>query len=59
MKVPGDPRMSGGGDEFDTYPYADDKHRDFYNRMMKGEKLNAGWVNPTDFEKEPISKRNK
>jgi arylsulfatase A-like enzyme len=55
LTAEGDPRMSGGGDEFDTYPYADEKHRDFYNRMMKGEKLNAGWVNPSDFEKGKIN----
>ena len=54
LKAEGDPRMFGRGDEFDQYPYADEKHRDFYNRLMKGEKLNAGWVNPTDFEKEKL-----
>ena len=51
LEAEGDPRMFGKGDEFDQYPYADEKHRDFYNRLMKGEKLTAGWVNPTDFEK--------
>ena len=55
LTAEGDPRMSGGGEEFDQYPYADEKHRDFYNRMKRGEKLNAGWVNPTDFEKEAIN----
>lgn len=55
LKSEGDPRMFGGGDEFDKYPYADEKHRDFYNRMMQGEELNAGWVNPTDFEREKIN----
>jgi arylsulfatase A-like enzyme len=54
LKAEGDPRMSGGGDEFDKYPYADETGRDFYNRFMKGEELKAGWVNPTDFEKEEI-----
>jgi arylsulfatase A-like enzyme len=54
LSAEGDPRMSGGGKEFDQYPYADEKHRDFYNRMKRGEKLKAGWVNPTDFEKEAI-----
>jgi N-sulfoglucosamine sulfohydrolase len=50
----GDPRMFGGGDEFDRYPYADEKNRDFYNRMMAGEKMDAGWVNPSDFEKQAL-----
>ncbi len=54
LKAEGDPRMFGKGEEFDKYPYADEKHRDFYNRLMKGEELNAGWVNATDFEKEEI-----
>ena len=26
----------------------------FYERYMRGEKLRAGWVNPTDFEKKPL-----
>ncbi len=55
LKAEGDPRMFGKGQEFDKYPYADENHRDFYNRLMKGEELNAGWVNPTDFEREKIN----
>lgn len=46
----GDPRMSGKGYLFDQYPYADESGRDFYNRYIRGEKLNANWVSPTDFE---------
>jgi arylsulfatase A-like enzyme len=49
-----DPRMFGRGSEFDQYPYADEKGRGFYERYMKGEKVPAGWVNKSDFEKEPI-----
>jgi hypothetical protein len=26
----------------------------FYERYMKGEKITAGWVSPTDFEKAPL-----
>lgn len=48
----GDPRMTGEGNIFDEYPYADESGRDFYNRFKKGEKLNSGWVEPSDFEKE-------
>ena len=47
-----DPRISGNGDVFDSYLYADEKVRDFYNRYMRGE-LSAkspGWVDSTDFE---------
>jgi hypothetical protein len=48
----GDPRVMGQGNIFDEYPYADESGRDFYNRFKKGEKLNSGWIDPTDFEKE-------
>ncbi len=48
----GDPRVMGQGSIFDEYPYADESGRDFYNRFKKGEKLNSGWVEPTDFEKD-------
>ena len=47
----GDPRMSGRGHVFDEYPYADERQRNFYERFTKGEKLTAGWVNPSDFDK--------
>jgi N-sulfoglucosamine sulfohydrolase len=46
-----DPRMSGNGAIFDRYPYADPSGRGFYERMLAGEKMNAGWVNASDFEK--------
>ncbi len=49
-----DPRISGEGDIFDTYPYAGTQHRGFYERYMSGENLNAGWVNASDFEKTPL-----
>lgn len=49
-----DPRVVGDGTVFDEYPYAGKAHRGFYERFMEGEKLNAGWVNPSDFEKQPI-----
>jgi len=49
-----DPRMFGQGHIFDEYPYADEGQRGFYERFMAGEKLRAGWVNPTDFETEPL-----
>lgn len=49
-----DPRMFGRGEIFDEYPYADPGGRNFYERFTRGEKMRAGWVNPSDFEKEPL-----
>ena len=54
LKAQGDPRMFGRGDVFDRYPVAQDAARDFHGRFTRGENPKAGWVNPTDFEKEPI-----
>ncbi|MDD5519897.1 MAG: sulfatase [Kiritimatiellae bacterium] len=54
LKEQKDPRMFGNGDVFDKYPYADERMRNFYERFMKGEKMRAGWVNDSDFEKEPV-----
>ncbi|MBZ0258065.1 sulfatase [bacterium] len=52
LRRQGDPRMFGRGSIFDEYQYADEKTRGFYDRTLKGEKIKAGWVNPTDFEPE-------
>jgi len=49
-----DPRVLGNGKIFDEYIYASEGTRNFYERYMKGEKLNAGWVNKSDFEIEPL-----
>lgn len=46
-----DPRMSGKGDLFDSYPYMG-KEREVWNRMRRGEKIKLGFVNETDFEPE-------
>jgi hypothetical protein len=54
LKAQDDPRMFGKGHRFDEYPYAQDQVRGFYERYMRGEKLKAGWVNRSDFEKEPL-----
>ncbi|MEW6303955.1 MAG: sulfatase [Verrucomicrobiota bacterium] len=54
LKSQGDPRMSGQGHLFDEYQYSDPNTRNFYERFMRGEKLRAGWVNETDFEKKPL-----
>ena len=52
LKTQGDPRMAGNGKVFDEYPAT--TGAGFYEKFMRGEKMNAGWVSPTDFEKEPI-----
>jgi arylsulfatase A-like enzyme len=54
LKAQADPRMFGQGQVFEQYPYADAGLRNFYERYMGGEKLVAGWVNPTDFEPAPL-----
>ena len=54
LRAQGDPRQFGKGEVFDRYVYADESTRSFYERFMRGEKLKAGWVNESDFEKQPI-----
>jgi arylsulfatase A-like enzyme len=55
LRAQGDPRMSGHGDVFDGYPVTN--NAGFYERWQRGEKVSAGWVNPTDFEPRSISPR--
>jgi arylsulfatase A-like enzyme len=50
LKRQGDPRIFGKGYIFDEYLYGDTSTKNFYERYMRGEKLNAGWVNNSDFE---------
>lgn len=54
LKLQEDPRMFGRGEVFEAEPYAEPDTRNFYERFMKGEKLKAGWVNDSDFEKNPL-----
>jgi N-sulfoglucosamine sulfohydrolase len=51
LKAQQDPRMLGNGAVFDSYPYAEAATRNFYGRFVHGEKMKAGWVNESDFEK--------
>ena len=52
LKAQGDPRMEGRGGVFDNYkPTSGDG---LYEQFMRGETVTTGWVNPTDFEKQPI-----
>ena len=46
-----DPRVMGNGDVFDNYTYANKGSRNFFQRYINGDSINAGWVNPSDFEK--------
>ena len=50
LKKQGDPRMFGNGFIFDEYTYSSEATRGFYERYKQGEKMETGWVNPTDFE---------
>jgi N-sulfoglucosamine sulfohydrolase len=54
LRAQNDPRQFGRGSVFDRYVYADETTRNFYERFMRGEKLTAGWVNASDFEKTPV-----
>jgi arylsulfatase A-like enzyme len=54
LEAQGDPRMKGEGHIFDEYLYSDKSGRGFYERFQRGESLNAGWVEPSDFETEPV-----
>jgi hypothetical protein len=48
-----DPRMSGNGAVFDDYQPTNGAG--FYEQFMKGQKVNAGWVEETDFESGPLT----
>ena len=52
LKSQNDPRMFGNGKIFDEYPATNGAG--FYDKYQLGEKPKAGWVNPTDVEKEPL-----
>lgn len=54
LRAQGDPRMLGRGHVFDEYIYADPKTRNFYERYLRGDRVRAGWVNDSDFEKQPL-----
>lgn len=52
LRRQGDPRMFGNGDVFDNYTPTSTPG--FYERFMTGEKVDSGWVAPSDFEKGPL-----
>lgn len=51
-----DPRMFGNGAIFNSYGYSEEQAWNFYERFMAGEFTPeaTGWVNPDDYEKEPL-----
>jgi arylsulfatase A-like enzyme len=57
LRAQGDPRMSGKGDVFDRYAYANPAQRGFYERFMRGERPTAEWINPTDYEPAPVKEQ--
>ncbi|MDI1248800.1 MAG: sulfatase [Lacunisphaera sp.] len=52
LRAQGDPRMEGCGEIFDRYKPT--KGDGLFEQVMRGEKVETGWVNPTDFEPQPI-----
>jgi arylsulfatase A-like enzyme len=54
LREQNDPRVVGQGSVFDNYPYSNEAQRNFYERFMRGEKVKAGWVSDSDFEKGPV-----
>jgi hypothetical protein len=59
LRAQKDPRTEGKGSVFEAYPYANEATRNFYERYTKGEKVRAGWVNDSDFEKGPVKEPGK
>src|SRR5436190_8846501 len=54
LKEQEDPRMLGRGAVFDGYLYAEEPVRGFYEKFRSGKTPKAGWIDPSDFEKQPL-----
>jgi arylsulfatase A-like enzyme len=54
LRAQADPRVNGQGAVFDKYAHANKDNLGFYERFMAGEKMATKWVNPTDYERNPI-----
>lgn len=54
LKAQGDLRANGRGAEYEAYPSADIKKRGFYERYLRGEKIDTNWVILSDFEPAPL-----
>jgi arylsulfatase A-like enzyme len=50
----GDLRASGRGAEYEAFPSADVRKRGYYERFLRGEKLDANWALPSDRETSPL-----
>lgn len=51
LKAQGDHRIMGEQDYYEKMPYCNPGHRDYYNRIQKGEKLQFPfWIEPSDIE---------
>jgi hypothetical protein len=46
--------MEGKGAIFDRYEHAAKANVGFYEKFMRGEKVRANWIDPTDIEKKPL-----
>ena len=54
-----DPRVIGDDpDVFEKYPYASPYHRNLFNKVATGKRVNAGWVNPSDYEEDNLDSLN-
>mgnify|MGYP001412543780 CR=1 FL=1 len=54
LRQQGDPRMEGKGAIFDEYKHASPANAGFYEKFMRGDKVEARWIKPTDIEPRPI-----
>lgn len=52
LKAQDDPRMAGNGKVFDEYPATNGAG--FYDKYLRGENPQAGWISPADVESKPI-----
>jgi len=50
LSAQGDPRMFGNGGIFDAYEHSTKANVGLYERVMHGEKINAGWIDPDDID---------
>lgn len=52
LAAQGDLRMQGRGREYEAFPYANKASVNMYARFHAGEKVNTGWVDDSDYEKD-------
>ena len=50
LRAQGDPRMYGSGGIFDAYEHSTRANVGHYERFMRGEKINAGWIDSDDID---------